>query len=293
MPARKKTSRTVDHAIFDTSQRYGKLYHYTSAEAFLSILASQALWATSVTATNDSQEFVYALETMSELVSEARSAGRLSIELAVSLEAGIDRVKAVPACVFSLSRERDLLSQWRAYAFPAGLCIGFDLEIVTAMRSYQGGEMLIFECMYGRTEQRKLLAKILTSEVNRRSNRGTIRSRQRSTALDCSYSFEDRLTFAAARMKHPAFIEERECRMVWLVNRSSSGGLSLRSSASGLIPYGKLEIDASPSNYVNEIILPPAQRRAAISDIASGLRGLGITCPIVQSQVPLTPASRK
>jgi hypothetical protein len=107
------------------------LYHYTTAEGLLGILAEQTIWATNFRYLNDSTEFLYGLSIVRALAArnKARRVGDRRGPWLELLDAMCDAVAAnsnlYTACFSEL---RDDLSQWRAYGGRAEdrFCLGFN-----------------------------------------------------------------------------------------------------------------------------------------------------------------------
>ena len=101
------------------------LYHYTSLNAFLQILRNRELWATHVFFLNDTGEFkkgTGALETA--IQRRLRTATSTLRKRLLALRRAIVDPEAT-AYVASFSDLDDDLGQWRAYARPSGVAIGF------------------------------------------------------------------------------------------------------------------------------------------------------------------------
>lgn len=97
------------------------LYHYCSWEIFDNILKHKKIRFSDVMKSNDSQEIIYIFE---QYLSMQKS--NLSLEL---FKREIQKALTVQTYyAFCLSKKKDLLSQWRGYAFDGGICIGFSTE---------------------------------------------------------------------------------------------------------------------------------------------------------------------
>ena len=96
------------------------VWHYTSGEALINIVETGRLFATQVACLNDSTEVLYASNLFREQLITLQSEGNLSTEETRLVENVIknntDQVK-VPSDWFvtCFSKEKDDLSQWRAY----------------------------------------------------------------------------------------------------------------------------------------------------------------------------------
>lgn len=98
-------------------------YHYTSMEALVSIIESDAIWLSDYSYLNDKTELVHGVKVVSSVISEFLSSGVTEVQGAL-LQAWSEKALApLPrVCVASFSGDGDSLSQWRAYG---NVAIGF------------------------------------------------------------------------------------------------------------------------------------------------------------------------
>jgi len=109
------------------------LYHYTDAHAVHSILNTRKIRLTDIRFLNDKEELLEGLKTLEEtLLNEidsdlkyAEDAANMIHHSLISVETSNNDLN--PLYVFSLSSERDQLSQWRAYGAYA---LEFDEELL-------------------------------------------------------------------------------------------------------------------------------------------------------------------
>lgn len=174
----------------DTEDQVGlpaTLYHYTSFEAFLNIVKSKTIWVTESSYLNDSTEFGYGLE-LAEEIYRGRSTNS---EAATWFFENADRT--LHTYIFSLSRQGDLLSQWRAYCPDGGVSIGFSTKTLTRIAAQHN--FALVRCIYDPELQRAKIIRMLEEQLNE----------------DEFYSVFPRLI---ASLKHPSFSEEAEFRLV-------------------------------------------------------------------------------
>ena len=171
------------------------LYHYTSLEAFRSIVESQTIRATESKYLNDATEFAYGIDLAKEVAQEVME------EIGKSIPKDVDGLlcsgkMSLYTYIFSLSSSKDFLSQWRAYCPEGGVSIGFSkiaLELLTIpQRGYK-----LAKCIYSIDEQRARL-KALMIEMSD----------------DDEEDFLGKLKRLIATFKHPAFEEEQEYRII-------------------------------------------------------------------------------
>jgi len=140
------------------------LYHYTTVDAFISIVEKQELWASNIFYLNDTAEFHLATTRAEELLraqidSETDTKKREELENMSGLLGGAtSRVtRMAPYFVCSFSAKEDDLNQWRAYCRNGGVAIGFrhdDLEWLVE-RQGLGFAPLLVSCIYEEEEQRR------------------------------------------------------------------------------------------------------------------------------------------
>ncbi|MET9575665.1 DUF2971 domain-containing protein [Streptomyces massasporeus] len=273
-----------------------RVYHYTTAAGLHGIISSSSFWASDVEFLNDAQELVYARDRLlNALALELNDAGLRVLaesgqgswhseswrqEVALGLQerdAVRDRVRthrpsADEASAFSalhvvvsdlgkvassvepstlrvyttcFCEDGDLLSQWRAYGGAGGYAIGFRTdELVHLSES-------VDECRFDKVSYgfREAIGRGWLPEY-----------------IQANLALDDYLN-ALTMVKHPAFREEQEWRLM-LAGRRGGTGLSFRVSPVGLVPYVSLPFSG---NAIDKVIVGPGQYSA---ERAKGVRRL-------------------
>jgi len=212
------------------------LYHYTTQEGLLGILSSRTLWTTSIHYLNDSTEFNFAVGLIrQELESRARASRTKSRTALYERTLGnLGALKAVTTYVGSFSEEGDSLSQWRAYTQNGiGFSLGFkdnDLASLATKQSYR-----LAKCLYDEKGQSKTIAKLI--EWLESANKDIAQS-----------LFWGGLIEVAPLLKHPAFRDEKEWRIIGAMSGFSSAFRSdespeFRPGRSMLIPYRRFKLE--------------------------------------------------
>ncbi|WP_431681260.1 DUF2971 domain-containing protein [Kitasatospora sp. KL5] len=288
------------------------VYHYTAAGGLQGIISSASLWASDVEFLNDAQELIYARDCLlSDLRLELEDTGMREHleapagswhseswrrEVALGLERrdevrerlGVHKpladerpLAALSAIAFELGgvasateasslrayttcfcEHGDLLSQWRAYGGAGGYAIGFRSRDL--VRLSQSMSSLRFDKVsYGFGE--------------------AIGWGWLPEYLHAGLSLGDYLN-ALTMVKHPAFREEQEWRLMLLGNEDSED-LKFRISPVGIVPYVSL---AFPESAVVEVIVGPGQYAA---ERAKGVRRLldSLGMSHVSVEVSLSP----
>ena len=107
------------------------VYHYTTQEGLLGIIENEKLFATNIKFLNDTKEFDFGINQLALTLKELRLENNRS-----RYDALIEKITYEMLChinttqhnsfITSFSEQKDLLSQWRAYApTSTGYCIGF------------------------------------------------------------------------------------------------------------------------------------------------------------------------
>ncbi len=133
-----------------------ELFHYTSAEGFLGILATGRLWAARVEYLNDATEFGYGTSLLQEVLEKKKT----EVPPGWKSEFLTRCLRGIPDawCTYFVAcfcTDGDLLSQWRGYGSRGGgYAVGFQ-----ARRLGTGGaqEVCLRRVLYEREQQRPLV----------------------------------------------------------------------------------------------------------------------------------------
>lgn len=243
------------------------LYHYCSADTFNSICTNKTIRLCDIFSMNDSMEMHWGysvwIKVARDLISDYGFEFIDHIDRIIS-ESGTKCL--VLASCFSL--EGDVLSQWRAYSNDAtGYCLGFSAQDLLEL------DVKVLKVEYDEDEQYNQLKKVVQ----------TLYSVEQEMDSEDRYSKDFvnaciNIAFDLAAYKNPAFREEKEVRLVHLLNFQESNG-SLKLVDSGGTYFGKqgkpnkvkflisqnmpktyIDIDFSNSDKVNpikEVIIGP------------------------------------
>ncbi|MBI1376851.1 MAG: DUF2971 domain-containing protein [Frankiales bacterium] len=229
------------------------LYHYTDAAGLLGIIRSHTIWATDAEFLNDAQEMKFgraevleALRTKARRLDasgvgfgteeESRSAViRSVIDHLHPREGGVTNQQWHAAYVACFCEDGDLLSQWRGYAPGGGYAIGFTTSGLRNL-SDPGGTVAGPSLVRVRYGNEALIAAVsrVEAEVG-----------ERATGHPGVTGFDESARYVIpvlASIKHAAFAEEREWRVVVSSDRV---GVQFRSTAVSIAPYLDLPFTAS------------------------------------------------
>lgn len=275
------------HSVSEVPQDV--LYHYTSQAGLIGMLDTKEIWASSIHYLNDSKEFALALSLargeLEERMKVATSQGdRDRLEL---LHDNIYTIERVYTCVCCFSELGDSLSQWRSYGGgKSGFSVGFSREWFEEI--IESPRLTLRRCIYKLAEQQTLIQETLDKflaenakakpdfwDANR-SFSNPDKPRTITTLKHAGNYFADRLAQIAPLIKHEAFEDEKEWRLV--VQNVSVFNLKHRPGESMMIPYTSIPIgDENKFGSISKIIVGPTPHpdlsRDSVSSlaIASGL----------------------
>lgn len=238
------------------------LYHYTDAHAVHSILKTRKIRLTDIRFLNDKEELLEGLKTLEEtLLNEIDSDLKYAEDAANMIHHSLINIETSnndlnPLYVFSLSSEKDQLSQWRAYGAYA---LEFDEELL------RDHVEILAPCIYNPNEK----IKRSTSEVKKSVTViATEMEKHGGTLGPRGYDSMVYLMHDAATFKHAGFIEENESRII--VPQDDKYEIQYRPRNGMLIPYIEIEI---PLDCIKSIQLGPIKDQelafVSMSDFAS------------------------
>lgn len=187
------------------------LYHYCSTDNFFKLIESKSIWMSDSSQMNDRTECLWIenyFDTITDYFEEAK------LEDFKRFTIWTYKMNKHDSFIFCLSRKRDMLSQWRAYANDGrGLCIGFNFGQLSIPREIPMRNQIldntigISEVVYNELKQRKMILELVDQYV-KSADHPDMGSAAASTFLGyflVSYS----LIF-----KNPSFREEKEWRII-------------------------------------------------------------------------------
>jgi hypothetical protein len=180
------------------------LYHYTNAKGLLGILETNCLWATSARYLSDASEYSYGLNLIGEAV-EKRIRETTETKERVYLEVTRNNLREFPGvCVVSLTRQGDLLSQWRGYA---GCCGGFSVGLNPGqLRTFADRQdFYLARCVYNVKDQRAAIRDLI-DEFHKNAT-----AKHNGPRILGGAASAGRL---AVLLKHKSFKEEQEWRLI-------------------------------------------------------------------------------
>lgn len=253
-----------------------KIYHYCSTETFLNIIKNKKLWLGDIRYMNDFMEVNWFMDSFRELLDIELTEPQHK-RLFENIKSNQSMTKPYICC---LSQSGDILSQWRAYAQDGhGIAIGFDPNKldVTSNSSvhpniYVKNSFFLNNIKYlTKLEIRDTVLDLLKKYPKALDFFSTKHSNFSNLSLDLQNEITG-LSMAIMHMalhtKNPAFIEEKEVRLIYNhfpkfhkesspENSTSKDFLNskkMRISNGNLTSYFEFMI---PNEAISDIILGP------------------------------------
>ena len=217
------------------------LYHYTDGNAFQNIMKNGQLWASHIRFMNDYTEEFLVLDKIIEILTKRVGSLDLDIE---KLKNKIrkffeEEISKKGIFILSFSEKADDLNQWRAYGnkIPS-YCIKFDtqnliqnlnhsfqkLSDIEEIKSFirvdwdlndRKRKFLLMSCIYESEEQEKLLEEVIEDSLSY-----VERINDKITESKLAKEIANRLIIYAPIIKHKAFKEEQEWRIIIIYEKS-------------------------------------------------------------------------
>lgn len=276
-----------EHREFPTTP----LYHYTSMESFKNIVETKRVFATNIYYMDDDAELSYGIDILKKKCEEIKreSSGK-DTEIVEQYIAWLEIMSqpARPFYVCCFTEEDDDLNQWRSYTPPRlGINIGFDAPPIVERMTAQ---MWKFEsCIYGKKHQSNLIDAFLEQFVNANRKWGTDQPGNEGYTTNFERTGNFVFNFLA-RLKHPAYSEEKEWRLISPMMQSMRN-VKFRVGRSMLVPYVDVEIYGSQDNKLDIqriVIGPTPHNELALKSIRSLMHDQirGSKNDVVSSQIP-------
>jgi hypothetical protein len=265
-----------------------KLYHYTSQHGFRGIIHDGLLWMTNIRYLNDSSEYLHSLDLIKNYMEEYISKNericlydKLSdsesfimdwnkkdiIDKRIHIynrvisrrESDIDSLGSV--YVFSLSKNKNDLNQWRGYC-PSGIgyCIEFDMDELRSRVS--NGEYQ--ECIYTKNEKNELIENTFNN-LESLYKQDSDQFKEETKKILKNDHLEDvdiiyflhiiSILFICSYIKHESFISENECRIVITDHKDIK--IEYREGNFTMIPYTVVDLKKDNKLPITKIIIGP------------------------------------
>jgi hypothetical protein len=273
------------------------LWHYTNPQALISILAGRELHLTDCHYLNDSRELYHLLDHLdahSAVYLPDGSAGDASKywlptsgfegfsprrdpllrdRVATAVQQAFRPEPQRHLCVASFCEEGDLLSQWRAYSGTAGgVAIGFALPALAEVAS--ASHVRLRRCRYLRDSDAPSfhISRFIGEAIAVLDQPATLRALCLQVALT---------------VKHPAFMEEQEWRLITEPIEATESKIQFRQSRFGITPYFALSFAELANALVADVrVGPSATQDLLVSALEAAKQRFGYTFTVSRSSAP-------
>ena len=272
----------ITRSLFTTAPRE-TLYHYTSLSGLLGIIGSRELRSSDIRYMNDSAELRHTLDLLNRQVTRRILSGVDHPEL---LNAFLDwlgrRIVSGPMLFGASFRANgNLLSQWRGYAVHGkGVSIGFNARYLQDFFNVVGTNSLnavmeaaakeivrcadahgfsVGRCIYDPGAQAALIEEVIDGVMSL-ADPSDLRRADANAVQRLFQPLEDDLLRIAAVLKHPAFEEEQEWRIISpMFPDARHGAVRFREGHSMLVPYYAfpLSLDAETGVTLDHVYIGP------------------------------------
>lgn len=201
-----------------------RLYHYTDIAGLKGIIENNSLWASAAYFLNDSSEIEYGcrllLEELPYWIEPNKDSNRFAAHVLTALKslflhphARLSRSMNIYVACFCESG--NLLSQWRAYGQKGGYALGFHGSMNTSMESVGPFNLRLAKVIYMKQLQTQRIRRVLRDAIRAiDAEFGETVVTDVHLANEVVVLVEELLMDEIVRYKDPAFVDEREWRLV-------------------------------------------------------------------------------
>ena len=256
------------------------LFHYASLANVKNIVGGRVLWASDIRYMNDAGELGTAAQLIQAVSANLLHAGKITDAEVLSQFASwvghrLENGHALFAACFS--QRGNLLSQWRGYC-PAGNGYSLGFDPIELSKTAAEQRFSLVQCIYDREQQVKLLTEVVAAVVEHARAFGEAAPSERHPDNRFHPAFEalelDLLKVAAA-LKHGAFFEEQEWRVVSeAVTRTDMPEIGYRPGTSMLVPYVHFKLPSAADGRLRVaqvFVGPTPHQNLAINSMSSFL----------------------
>ncbi len=196
-------SKKLTAKIAKTIGEYHEIiYHYTDSSGLIGILSTGKIWATHVTRLNDVTEYQHGLAMVEALVRNHPT------KLQALIDRALEDLSTKDTYISCYSGNRDLLSQWRAYA---GTGTGYAIGFQTRNMATLDDRMPLLEKVIYEEDIAKAVVSQLLDEAS------SFPFHNEFGEVEVGYllgAIAGLLNVTASVIKHPSFAEENEFRQI-------------------------------------------------------------------------------
>ncbi len=277
------------------------LFHYTDPYGFEGIVRSKTLWATSYRWLNDAEDVRFGERVIDNVAKRLACDSTLSDEHRWLFDQFLQQhdalrlTKVTDVYIASLSEDGNLLSQWRGYAGNgAGFALGFSSLRLPQKENPDAQLVLrLVKCLYDPSIYKEEVSHVLLRLAD-----GIVRyiqtyARSMPTldafvrkALVLMLRWTATLT---PKLKHSAFAEERERRLVVIPMPGHEDELvRFRPTSRGIVPYIPIDLadDGEMPDLTRVNVGPTQDADSGVDSPTRLLRQLGYSAVVESSGIP-------
>lgn len=228
-------------------------YHYCSVETFFNITQTATLRLGNPLSMNDYAEIIWFLDLI-EKYAYKKNYSKIIQNWKLIEKIMKDIIQKIDfPYIICLSKEEDVLSQWRSYADDGkGVAIGINVDELLGKNDLLDGKDIIYDF----EQQMKLLDKQeinkCLDEIEKISDEQEL---YRKVKILVSHLLENSMI-----CKNPAFQEEKEYRIYCLPQKSKLEMISdikFRMSSGQILPYREIDFSKYRYSLIQNIVLGP------------------------------------
>lgn len=251
------------------------LYHYCSSSTFASIVNNNSIWLSSLSLSNDYMEGKFVTQTFERLLAQSNISAeemdtiRRAIQMAEEIFDGLG---------FCLSKEPDLLSQWRGYADDGqGFSIGFSKTYLEALsKAKNDGEPIFRLCqVIYEPEEHEAALRPTYDQIKGMVESGSLKmlkyglltmpdedtmKKNREDHIESTKQLWYKALSAfrtVYTLKNKAFKEEVEWRLISYLSREFEDSASYRATGNRLVPYRDLPLKDLGQKRISKVYIGP------------------------------------
>ena len=236
--------------------------HYTSQSGLLGIVGSETIWATNIKFLNDEYEFQHALDLIKSIIPTSNiKTGHRDLDIYNKYVKDIEKqlrslndYGTESIFTLSFSEETDLLSQWRGYCPDNnGYCLILKVNDIFKNSKMIYNNVHLVECIYDQ--------KTKENQIKDTLNDFWLRYIKKSEGKERKIIIEElsaKIMLLASYFKHTSFSEEKEHRIIIILDYAPDNDLKFREGRFSLIPYLELP---SPKSCIDKICIGPTSNK--------------------------------
>ena len=222
----------------------------------MGIIESRQLRASELRYMNDSTELLYAIDLLQTTITARSQQSSGNKVLLSNFSNWLNNQVDSGPMLFSASfrANGNLLSQWRGYSSHGkGISLGFNHQAVQSLASAQ--DFRLGKCLYDVCEQQKLATRIIDCVMSMCDHEDDIEVVLQDIEAD--------LMSICALLKHPAFTEEQEWRLISpTFTTVSSAPIAFREGKAMLVPYYLFGLEFEEGIKLDHVYVGPTPNGA-------------------------------